>query len=171
MLNPWTSRLMHWYILKYSFWLCCCWGHQCFTNIFFYFQTYGYEHLLTLLNLEKAGLIRLHGQRTYPTIRKSLRLIIDDINEQVWQTMIYTRVSINYTFSNIKHFKFSNCCLKYMVKSIQCHLSSQLLWLLLIPWNGLLIRYCNAALSQSEFNHLAHLHQTLHTQTLTRVSN
>ncbi|KAK3088447.1 hypothetical protein FSP39_019326 [Pinctada imbricata] len=45
-------------------------------------QTYGYEHLLTLLNLEKAGFIRLHGQRTYPTIRKSLRLIIEDINEQ-----------------------------------------------------------------------------------------
>lgn len=45
-------------------------------------QTYGYEHLLTIFNLEKAGLLRPHGNRTYPTIRKSLRLVIDEINEQ-----------------------------------------------------------------------------------------
>ncbi|KAL5017366.1 hypothetical protein ScPMuIL_006955 [Solemya velum] len=45
-------------------------------------QTYGYEHLITLLNIEKAGLLRLHGNRTYPTLRKSLKLIIEDVNEQ-----------------------------------------------------------------------------------------
>lgn len=45
-------------------------------------QTYGYEHLVTLMNLEKAGLLRQSGQRHYPTIRKSLKLIVDEVNEQ-----------------------------------------------------------------------------------------
>ncbi|KAI9202754.1 Sec1-like protein [Polychytrium aggregatum] len=47
-------------------------------------QTYGIEHLLTLQNLEKAGLLtRLESQKNgYPSIRKSLRLIVDDVDEQ-----------------------------------------------------------------------------------------
>ncbi|XP_042193601.1 vacuolar protein sorting-associated protein 33A [Callorhinchus milii] len=47
-------------------------------------QTYGYEHILTLSNLEKAGLLKAQtGTRNnYPTIRKTLRLWMDDINEQ-----------------------------------------------------------------------------------------
>ncbi|CAE1276176.1 VPS33A [Acanthosepion pharaonis] len=45
-------------------------------------QTYGFQHLVTLLNLEKTGLLRPQGQKTYLTIRKSLRLIVDDINDQ-----------------------------------------------------------------------------------------
>lgn len=35
------------------------------------------------MNLEKAGLLRQSGQRHYPTIRKSLKLIVDEVNEQV----------------------------------------------------------------------------------------
>ncbi|KAM5238764.1 vacuolar protein sorting-associated protein 33A isoform 5-T5 [Ctenodactylus gundi] len=47
-------------------------------------QTYGYEHILTLHNLEKAGLLRPQtgGRNSYPTIRKTLRLWMDDVNEQ-----------------------------------------------------------------------------------------
>ncbi|XP_041347888.1 vacuolar protein sorting-associated protein 33A-like [Gigantopelta aegis] len=45
-------------------------------------QTYGYEHLLTLMNLEKTGLLSQHGNRTYAVIRKSLRLMVEDVNEQ-----------------------------------------------------------------------------------------
>ncbi|XP_005403153.1 PREDICTED: vacuolar protein sorting-associated protein 33A isoform X2 [Chinchilla lanigera] len=48
-------------------------------------QTYGYEHILTLHNLEKAGLLKPQtgGRNSYPTIRKTLRLWMDDVNEQV----------------------------------------------------------------------------------------
>uniref|UniRef100_A0A8D0H5B9 Vacuolar protein sorting-associated protein 33A n=1 Tax=Sphenodon punctatus TaxID=8508 RepID=A0A8D0H5B9_SPHPU len=47
-------------------------------------QTYGYEHILTLNNLEKAGLLKpqASGRNNYPTIRKTMRLWMDDINEQ-----------------------------------------------------------------------------------------
>ncbi|XP_040842996.1 vacuolar protein sorting-associated protein 33A isoform X3 [Ochotona curzoniae] len=47
-------------------------------------QTYGYEHMLSLHNLEKAGLLKLQtgGRNNYPTIRKTLRLWMDDVNEQ-----------------------------------------------------------------------------------------
>ncbi|XP_055652338.1 vacuolar protein sorting-associated protein 33A isoform X4 [Falco peregrinus] len=47
-------------------------------------QTYGYEHVLTLNNLEKAGLLKpqTSGRNNYPTIRKTLRLWMDDVNEQ-----------------------------------------------------------------------------------------
>ncbi|XP_065745723.1 vacuolar protein sorting-associated protein 33A isoform X2 [Phocoena phocoena] len=47
-------------------------------------QTYGYEHILTLYNLEKAGLLKPQtgGRNTYPTVRKTLRLWMDDVNEQ-----------------------------------------------------------------------------------------
>uniref|UniRef100_A0A2R9ANS5 VPS33A core subunit of CORVET and HOPS complexes n=1 Tax=Pan paniscus TaxID=9597 RepID=A0A2R9ANS5_PANPA len=48
------------------------------------YQTYGYEHILTLHNLEKAGLLKPQtgGRNNYPTIRKTLRLWMDDVNEQ-----------------------------------------------------------------------------------------
>ena len=39
--------------------------------------------MLTLNNLERCGLLKNQGQRTYPTIRKSLRLIVEEVNEQV----------------------------------------------------------------------------------------
>ncbi|XP_069352831.1 vacuolar protein sorting-associated protein 33A isoform X2 [Eulemur rufifrons] len=47
-------------------------------------QTYGYEHILTLHNLEKAGLLKPQtgSRNNYPTIRKTLRLWMDDVNEQ-----------------------------------------------------------------------------------------
>ncbi|XP_078410263.1 vacuolar protein sorting-associated protein 33A isoform X2 [Cetorhinus maximus] len=47
-------------------------------------QTYGYEHILTLNNLEKTGLLKpqTSTRNNYPTIRKTLRLWMDDINEQ-----------------------------------------------------------------------------------------
>ncbi|RXM90788.1 Vacuolar protein sorting-associated protein 33A [Acipenser ruthenus] len=47
-------------------------------------QTYGYEHILTLSNLEKAGLLKpqTSTRNNYPTIRKTLKLWMEDINEQ-----------------------------------------------------------------------------------------
>uniref|UniRef100_A0A8D0D367 VPS33A core subunit of CORVET and HOPS complexes n=1 Tax=Sander lucioperca TaxID=283035 RepID=A0A8D0D367_SANLU len=47
-------------------------------------QTYGYEHILTLNNLEKAGLLKLQSssRNNYPTIRKTLKLWMEDANEQ-----------------------------------------------------------------------------------------
>eukprot|EP00088_Acartia_fossae_P005844 TRINITY_DN12644_c0_g1_i2.p1 TRINITY_DN12644_c0_g1~~TRINITY_DN12644_c0_g1_i2.p1 ORF type:complete len:625 (+),score=133.75 TRINITY_DN12644_c0_g1_i2:46-1875(+) len=46
-------------------------------------QAYGYEHLLTLQNLEKAGFITPHnGQKTFGTLRKRLNLISDIVDEQ-----------------------------------------------------------------------------------------
>ncbi|XP_013836761.1 vacuolar protein sorting-associated protein 33A isoform X1 [Sus scrofa] len=49
-------------------------------------QTYGFEHILTLHNLEKAGLLKPQtgGRNNYPTIRKTLRLWMDDVNEQAF---------------------------------------------------------------------------------------
>uniref|UniRef100_A0A6A7FXZ5 Vacuolar protein sorting-associated protein 33A-like n=2 Tax=Hirondellea gigas TaxID=1518452 RepID=A0A6A7FXZ5_9CRUS len=45
-------------------------------------QTYGYEHMLTLDNLNKAGLLTAQlSKSNYATIRKTLRLIVDDVNE------------------------------------------------------------------------------------------
>ncbi|XP_014664032.1 PREDICTED: vacuolar protein sorting-associated protein 33A-like isoform X2 [Priapulus caudatus] len=45
-------------------------------------QTYGFQHTLTLSNLEKAGLLKVQTNRTYGAIRKGLRLIIEDVSEQ-----------------------------------------------------------------------------------------
>lgn len=48
-------------------------------------KTYGYEHMLTLNNLEKAGLLKpqTSSRNNYPTIRKTLKLWMEDANEQV----------------------------------------------------------------------------------------
>ncbi|XP_067293697.1 vacuolar protein sorting-associated protein 33A [Pseudorasbora parva] len=47
-------------------------------------QTYGYEHILTLKNLEKVGLLKSQStmRNNYPTIRKTLKLWMEDANEQ-----------------------------------------------------------------------------------------
>ncbi|XP_077995309.1 vacuolar protein sorting-associated protein 33A-like [Glandiceps talaboti] len=45
-------------------------------------QTYGFQHMVTLDHLEKAGLLRPQGPKHYSTIRKSLRLVVEDVNEQ-----------------------------------------------------------------------------------------
>ncbi|XP_043266692.1 vacuolar protein sorting-associated protein 33A [Venturia canescens] len=45
-------------------------------------QTYGFQHLPTLLNLEKAGLLRSQqSARQYAVLRKALRLTVEDENE------------------------------------------------------------------------------------------
>jgi len=47
-------------------------------------QTYGYEYLAALNNLEKLGLFNKQSVRTPPfaTLRKALNLVVQDINEQ-----------------------------------------------------------------------------------------
>ncbi|KAL5477144.1 hypothetical protein EMCRGX_G023894 [Ephydatia muelleri] len=45
-------------------------------------QCYGYQHLISLCNLEKAGLLRLQeGKSTFPLLRRQLRLIPEQIDE------------------------------------------------------------------------------------------
>ncbi|XP_015433724.1 PREDICTED: vacuolar protein sorting-associated protein 33A [Dufourea novaeangliae] len=45
-------------------------------------QTYGYHHLPTILNLEKAGLLKQQqSTRQYAVLRKALRLTVEDENE------------------------------------------------------------------------------------------
>ncbi|CAH1801545.1 unnamed protein product, partial [Owenia fusiformis] len=45
-------------------------------------QVYGFEHIVTIMNLEQAGLIKVQGQKTFPTIRKTLKLCVEEVNEQ-----------------------------------------------------------------------------------------
>uniref|UniRef100_A0A8C4YZF6 Vacuolar protein sorting-associated protein 33A n=1 Tax=Gadus morhua TaxID=8049 RepID=A0A8C4YZF6_GADMO len=54
-------------------------------------QTYGYEHMLTLNNLEKTGLLKLqtNSRNNYPTIRKTLKLWMEDANEQTPNDISY----------------------------------------------------------------------------------
>ncbi|KNC96078.1 hypothetical protein, variant [Spizellomyces punctatus DAOM BR117] len=46
-------------------------------------QTYGHEHILTLQNLARVGILRKQdtSRHVYPQIRKAFRLIVDDVNE------------------------------------------------------------------------------------------
>ncbi|XP_064620960.1 vacuolar protein sorting-associated protein 33A-like [Lineus longissimus] len=52
-------------------------------------QTYGYQHLITLANLEKVGLLRPQGQKTFHTVRKTLRLIVEEVQEQTPNDIAY----------------------------------------------------------------------------------
>ncbi len=45
-------------------------------------HAYGFEHLLTLHNLEQIGLLKTAGPKTYTTIKKSLGLVVEDVHEQ-----------------------------------------------------------------------------------------
>ncbi len=45
-------------------------------------QVYGYDHLVTLHNLEKAGLLKLQESRTFPFMRKALKLV-SEVDELV----------------------------------------------------------------------------------------
>lgn len=42
-------------------------------------QTYGYESILTLNNLEKVGLIKKESKNSFPTIKKGLGLVAEDM--------------------------------------------------------------------------------------------
>ncbi|KAL3857445.1 hypothetical protein ACJMK2_012115 [Sinanodonta woodiana] len=52
-------------------------------------QTYGFQHMITLMNLEKAGLLRPHSTRNYNIIRKTLKLTVDDVNEMAPNDISY----------------------------------------------------------------------------------
>ncbi|XP_076806597.1 vacuolar protein sorting-associated protein 33A-like [Clavelina lepadiformis] len=55
-----------------------------------FIQSYGYKHLITFHKLEKCGLLRPSGNSwNYNTIRKSLRLWVEDINEKDPQDIAY----------------------------------------------------------------------------------
>uniref|UniRef100_A0A3B3QQ14 VPS33A core subunit of CORVET and HOPS complexes n=1 Tax=Paramormyrops kingsleyae TaxID=1676925 RepID=A0A3B3QQ14_9TELE len=61
-------------------------------------QTYGFQHILTLNNLEKAGLLKLQTatRNNYPTIRKTLKLWMEDANEQVASHQFYVLQKAEY---------------------------------------------------------------------------
>ena len=47
-------------------------------------QCYGYQHLISMCNLEKAGLLRVQeGKALFPFLRKQLKLIPEQIDELV----------------------------------------------------------------------------------------
>lgn len=50
---------------------------------FYYFQTYGYQHFLTLQNLEGVGLLKVQDQRPYLVLRKALHLTDTALDMQV----------------------------------------------------------------------------------------
>ncbi|CAG8459081.1 4227_t:CDS:10, partial [Scutellospora calospora] len=54
-------------------------------------QTYGFEHLQTLLNLERVNMFskQLSTRNPYAYIRKTLRLIVDEVDEQNPQDVAY----------------------------------------------------------------------------------
>jgi len=45
-------------------------------------HTYGFEHLLTFTSLEKVGLLHSSAARTYPILKKTLKLVVEDVQEQ-----------------------------------------------------------------------------------------
>lgn len=60
-----------------------CFKYWNLNIVFCWWQTYGFENNLSLQQLERAGLLRVQEQKTYPTIRKTLKLVMEDVNEQV----------------------------------------------------------------------------------------
>lgn len=57
-------------------------------------HVYGIEVLLTISNLERAGLLRLQtGARTYAVLRKTLRLTVDDAAEVAPKDISYVHTS------------------------------------------------------------------------------
>eukprot|EP00027_Filamoeba_sp_ATCC50430_P001749 CAMPEP_0168556906 /NCGR_PEP_ID=MMETSP0413-20121227/9136_1 /TAXON_ID=136452 /ORGANISM="Filamoeba nolandi, Strain NC-AS-23-1" /LENGTH=618 /DNA_ID=CAMNT_0008587891 /DNA_START=132 /DNA_END=1984 /DNA_ORIENTATION=+ len=53
-------------------------------------QTYGYEHLFTLNNMEELGLIRKQeGKNNFSILRKNLNLIVDDVDENAPSDFAY----------------------------------------------------------------------------------
>ena len=44
---------------------------------------YGAEHLVTLQRLENAGLLHVQDNKTFPTLRKALRLVHEGVDEMV----------------------------------------------------------------------------------------
>jgi len=53
-------------------------------------QTYGFEYLFTLNNLEKLGLLRKQeGKQIFPLLRKNLRLIVEDLDEAAPNDVAY----------------------------------------------------------------------------------
>lgn len=53
-------------------------------------QTYGFEHILTLSNLEKAGLLKKQeGKNTWSSLIKSFKLIKEDVNQRVPDDIAY----------------------------------------------------------------------------------
>ncbi|KAI9016781.1 Sec1-like protein [Hyaloraphidium curvatum] len=56
-------------------------------------QTYGFKHIVTLQNMERSSLLRrgdVPGQPAYSSaLRKALRLVVDDVNEQTPNDISY----------------------------------------------------------------------------------
>ncbi|XP_064460766.1 vacuolar protein sorting-associated protein 33A-like [Ornithodoros turicata] len=52
-------------------------------------QTYGFQYILCLKDLERAGLLYLQGTKTYSVTRKTLKLTVEDVNEQAPNDISY----------------------------------------------------------------------------------
>lgn len=76
----------HWgcYWKSLQLWRSTVTGGSTVTCFSIFFQTYGFEHAYrTLSPLESAGLLRLQTSRSYNVLRKSLKLVVEDVQEQV----------------------------------------------------------------------------------------
>ncbi|ESN95294.1 hypothetical protein HELRODRAFT_86965 [Helobdella robusta] len=53
-------------------------------------QVYGFEHVISLCNLERVGLLFNQSiNKTFPTIKKTLKLLVKDANEQMPEDISY----------------------------------------------------------------------------------
>jgi vacuolar protein sorting-associated protein 33A len=64
-------------------------------------QTYGYEVLLTLHNLEKCGLLKRSesGKNVFPTLRKGLKLYDEGVDEVDPKDISFAYSGYGFTFS------------------------------------------------------------------------
>lgn len=77
-------------------------------------QTYGFEYLFTLNNLEKLGLLKKQeGKSTFAALRKSLRLIVEEIDEG-------NPTDIAYPFAKISLFDALTCIVMYTLGMPLC---------------------------------------------------
>ena len=76
-------------------------------------QTYGFQHIVTIHNLETVGLLKVQGTaRNYPTIRKTLKLIVEEVNEQVGNAQVLVVLHFSRIIVQQKHLVETMDCRK-----------------------------------------------------------
>lgn len=89
--------------------------------LFSFLQTYGFHHAVTLANLEKAQLLKVQTAKTYGAIRKGLRLIVEDVSEQVKWLLIKKNSSVKIRHANIC-LKLELCHVSWVKEIIMLHI-------------------------------------------------
>ncbi len=78
-------------------------------------QTYGYNHIGTLSNLEQLGLIKKYdGSPPFASIKKTMRLIVTDVDEKDPKDIAYVYSGyLPFTFRFIITKLFRNCFISF----------------------------------------------------------